>query len=432
MAGSQGPSQLATEVARAIKQRNRAPIDRYSLARLFADLYAASFQTEEGHPIEAMVVLGRPSSLQTSSDRDKSIDRWRPWLFREPIPFTVESLTKLARAADARSSAICVDVSAGATTIWGLVDQQDKPYGSLVWDLDIDRPSRPGRIQVVIEGTAHLSVWIGYAKVAELRGSTLLPREIDVLSGGPVRDALLPGPNLELEDFRRDEAISKSEFESVSPALTRFWFGALTRILFRTVAYHVGGGLLLTPDESMADLSGGHKIPYDRVKSGLRSRWRAHVDLMANRSPSPERSRALRLREQARSELDGATRFVSLLTRVDGIVVLNMSLEVLAFGSRIVTKENPPAAQGHAIPLARNRGATAAKLGTIAYDHYGTRHQAVFRYCQATPGAVGLVVSHDQVVRAATLVNGSVTLWDRVLLLRELRPRPGRRPAASP
>ena len=431
MVSAQGPSHLATRVAAAIRGRNRAPIDRASLARLFADLYAASFQTEEGHPVEALVVVARPSALQGAAVQNEDEDRWQPWLLSEQIPFSVENFAKLARATDARSSAICVEITADATVIWGVVDQQDKPFGSFVWDLDSSRPVRPGRIQIAIEGIAHLSVWIGYEKIAELFGSSLLPPEIDVFSGGPIREVLTPAFDAAVSEFQRDLSMSNRELASLTPALGRIWFGAIRRILARTAAYRSGGALLISPDETLTGLSTGYGLSYNRVNSAIEARWTALLSLNRNRGASAARSRALELRETARSELDGATRLVSLLTRVDGVVVLSPSLEVRRFGSRIQTPETPPAASGNRVPLARNQGATRTRISSVAYDLYGTRHQSVLRYCQFTPGAVGLIVSHDGAIRAATRIGPAVTLWDRVLLRRETRRRRGRPPTSK-
>ena len=49
------------------------------------------------------------------------------------------------------------------------------------------QPDRPGLFQVHIEGVGHLKVFLGFERVAELRGGELLPPPIDVLAEGPVR-----------------------------------------------------------------------------------------------------------------------------------------------------------------------------------------------------------------------------------------------------
>jgi hypothetical protein len=434
-AGTSGPIRaaefgyrpLATQVLVEMKKRKRAAIDRASLARLFDGVYSASFQTEEGHPVQAMIAVGSPTTLTVGSARiGGRSDRWRPWALAQPLPFSTENLAKLARATDPRSSAICVDVTADSTTIWGLVDQQDKGHGALVWDVDLDRPPRPGRLLVVIEGIAHLTVWIGYDKIAELRGSSLLSPEIDALAGGPLARTLRAGLVANLALFQVAESLSDVQLRAMTPDLARFWFGAISRVLVRAVAYGSGGTVLITPDEGLVGLSTGYELRYDRLATAIQSRWRAHLGLTSSRQHSTDRSRALDQRERARSELDGVTRFVSLLTRVDGAVVLDPSLTVLRFGSRITIEEAAPAATGCEIPLARNRGATSSRLSSISYDFYGTRHQSVLRYCQTTPGAVGFIVSHDQAIRAATKIGDRVTLWDRVLLRQELRPKRGR------
>ena len=99
------------------------------------------------------------------------------------------------------------------------------------------------------------------------------------------------------------------------------------------------------------------------------------------------------------SEIDGAIWFVSLLTRVDGLVVMDMNLEVREFGV-VITADDPPA------EVYRASDPAGVELEPMEYDHYGTRHRSMMRYCSGVPGSVGFVISQDGEVRVMTVSRG--------------------------
>ena len=71
-------------------------------------------------------------------------------------------------------------------------------------------------------------------------------------------------------------------------------------------------------------------------------------------------------------EMDGTIWFISLLTRVDGLVLLDRHLAVRGFGVEITYSEEPSN-----LFLAGNRSGTKAKLKNLDYNHYGTRHRTM-------------------------------------------------------
>lgn len=430
-ARSAGPAQLATRV-HSFLQAHGEIAHRMALQTLFVAMYGASFETEEGHPIRLEVIVGDPEQLQMQVEAiDQLIgprvvrDSWLLWPLGEPISLTIDTLTKISRATDARSSAICVAISSGRPVIWGFVDQQELIHTAMSWDAENRPIMRPGVIQVTVENIAHLTVWAGYHKVAELKGASLVPPDLDALQGGPLRTSLEPGVQAHLAEVQAALGMSGADFLPHQPLLSRLWFAELSRLLHRIESYRSGGALLITPDTTLAGLDVRYMLAYDRLRSALRTRAVNTVQLRAAARPSAARAWLLRTRDRARNELDGATRFVSLLTRVDGLVLLDPSLDVRGFGVRISTADAPPAAPGGQIPLATNRGATTRAMGSIDYAYYGTRHQSMFRYCQSIDGSVGFVLSQDGAVRAVTKVRGVVTMWSGIQLMREARPRRG-------
>lgn len=115
--------------------------------------------------------------------------------------------------------------------------------------------------------------------------------------------------------------------------------------------------------------------------------------------------------EEIRNELHGIIWFISLLTRVDGLVLLNQNLEVRGFGVEITEAEEPSE-----IYTAGDALASDYFLRKVDYQQYGTRHRSMMRYCAKFPGSLGFVVSQDGDVRVMTKVGDRLVLWENIQL----------------
>jgi len=115
--------------------------------------------------------------------------------------------------------------------------------------------------------------------------------------------------------------------------------------------------------------------------------------------------------EDARSEREGAEWFVSLLTRVDGAVVVTPELVVVGYGAEI-TARCPP----DKLWQARDLNGTSQRARVMDYEHFGTRHRSAMRYVATVPRAIALVVSQDGDVRVIANVMGRTTVWENVKL----------------
>ena len=104
---------------------------------------------------------------------------------------------------------------------------------------------------------------------------------------------------------------------------------------------------------------------------------------------------------------------MSLLSRVDGLVQLAPDLGVHAFGVEITTSDEPST-------VVRAQDNLATDVTPFEFDHFGTRHRSMMRYCNAHPEAVGFVISQDRKIRAMCKVDGNLVVWDRVKLQRPM------------
>ena len=196
----------------------------------------------------------------------------------------------------------------------------------------------------------------------------------------------------------------------------------------RIDSYHHGGGVLITPTPD-AGVHVKYAVDYHRLADALERRAIASMkatraateirDRWATRSaqiPSHlyfEQMDATNVLREVQSEIDGALWFVSLLSRVDGAVVLTPDLTVRGFGAELTESAEPDQ-----ICVARDAAANLIVEGR--YSHFGTRHRSMMRYCAAHPEAVGFVMSQDRVVRAIRSVDGKIVLWPTIKLQRPM------------
>jgi hypothetical protein len=137
----------------------------------------------------------------------------------------------------------------------------------------------------------------------------------------------------------------------------------------------------MTPDNSFSGLNIKYQIDYTRLRAALHTRALAmiqktfasdkifenYLDRGADEVPVDlyldETVSDNELAEN-QSELDGTIWFVSLLTRVDGLVLMSHTLEVKGFGVEITYSEGPLE-----VFVSRNRNGTKAGLRRVDYNH---------------------------------------------------------------
>jgi hypothetical protein len=86
-------------------------------------------------------------------------------------------------------------------------------------------------------------------------------------------------------------------------------------------------------------------------------------------------------------------------------------LDVEGFGAEIVFNQIPSE-----VMIATNPAGTRRGLRKADYNHFGTRHRSMMRYCARVPGSVGFVVSQDGDVRIMTAHKKRVVIWENVRL----------------
>lgn len=431
------PKDLAAAVHDQLTRKKIVPPDIEVLIELFESMYFASLKTEESQPIVFHIVYLDPNKPDPDPPQIIVGDRWNYVPLNESIPATIPNLIKIAKASDPRTSSLAIyPKDDGKLFIWGLIDQGNRYHDFVNYDSE-SGPERPGIFQASIAGIGHLITYMGLWKIAELKANSLTKNALDVFSGGPVRETLNTGIISYIEEVKQEITdVIYNQRDHWDQSLSRYWISSLCRLLLRIQNYRHGGAILITPDDSFDGLDIKYRIDYERLKRALKTRAIATInetfasdEIHANYLPTEEDHEYypdtneipinLYLDEvvnkyhksESRSELDGTIWFISLLSRVDGLILMTPNLEVKGFGVEIKYSEPPPT-----VYYAENRGGTEKGLVEANYNHYGTRHRSMMRYCNQVPNSIGFVISQDGDVRIISKISGKLIIWDNIKL----------------
>jgi hypothetical protein len=422
------PQNLAESVCGELRKRHAVVPDEKIIIDLFETMYYASLRTEESEPVTCHVVFLDPALPDPKPPRNPVKDRWSYVPFAEPIQFSVSNLVKIAKSSDLRTSSFVVWPDRNdALFIWGLVDQQNRFHKFLNRSAVIEA-ERPGLFQASVEGIGSIVVYMRYEKVAELRVNELIRNSLDLFKGSPIRDLLSPGIEEHLQAIRNS---IPDDFYQATAQMDEFhtqqWLSVLCRILLRVQKIRNGGAILITPDINTAGLNIKYRLHYERLHTSLATNAVTKIKAdylekhLLNLSeskpmdiPSNQFFQLRRFEKDLRAsknEIDGVIWFIALLSRVDGLVLMDRNLAVRGYGVEITNAEEPAN-----LFIASDRMATPGKLRPAIYNHFGTRHRSMMRYCFQNPGSIGFVVSQDGEVRVITKVGDSLVTWENIKL----------------
>jgi hypothetical protein len=423
---NRAPRDLARAVCSELSRRAETCPPLKVLIELFEIMYYASLKTEESALVSFHMVYLAPDKPDPEPATTR--DQWRVVPLAETLPLTISNLIKITNASDSRTSSFAVyHDEQQHLFVWGFVDQGDS-YSEYV-NYESQKPTRrPGFFHASIAGIGHLVAFTDVKKIAELKVNALITSVSDVLGGGPIRAALQPGITSYLEAVKLTVGADKYDAAKLGPILIARWLQALCRLLLRVQRYGHGGAILISPDNSLKGLNMKYELPYDRLRSALEDQAVLHIELAyaseriwgdylrKNIDSIPvdlylDELTARNNEEDNRREVEGTIWFLSLLTRVDGLVLLNQSLELQGFGVEITFQDVP-----RDVYAAGNQTATTRRLTSIDFNHYGTRHRSMMRYCSQIPGSVGFVISQDKDVRCMTQVGNKLVMWENIKL----------------
>ena len=434
------PKDLAAAVYSELKNKTLVPsLD--ILVELFETMYFASIKTEESEPIIFNIAYIDQSNPDPNQPTINGYDRWKIIKFRDTIQFNAPNIIKLAKASDPRSSSIAIYLdNNNKISIWGLIDQGNRYHDYINYEAEA-RPDRPGVFQASLEGPGIIVAYSNNKKIAELRVNNIVRNAINIFQKGPIKDNLQVGLNQYLDCIKKKLDSTINVDDDFDDELIKYWFRAICRIILRIKSYRHGGAILITDDTENSDLDIKYPIIYERLSLALINRSINFVkdiffsskisDLTCNNCDIPkklylEESECKNNLKGINSEIDGCLWFISLLSRVDGLIVLNKNLVVRGFGVEIKTDagrdfgaEIKTDAELDKIKIYNCNDTDPTKknsLEEIDYNHFGTRHRSMIRYCWKYENALGFVISQDGDVRAITKHDGKLLIWDNIKL----------------
>jgi hypothetical protein len=427
MSTGQSIGDLALAVHRELKRR-RAQSPRLSvLTALFQTMFSASLKTEESQAIEFHITYLNPENPDPSPPPNVRANRWQCIRLGARLPFELHELVKLAKATSPRTSSISVyHDRAGKIFVWGLVDQAIG-FNDFINNESDTGPERPGVLQASIVGVGHLRVYREYEHLAELRHDVMLPKPLPALLSRPISAMLAPG----LAQHRLGVAMSLREFRTSvgagydwSSAIDHCWTSAIARLVIRVQSLGHGGAFLISPRNDCKSMHIKYQLDYRRLKGSLVAyaaetvkQHRALEAAIKNKGADLEAEMLHRMLsstlelEDIRRELDSILWFISLLTRLDGVVLLTPHLDVRGFGVKL----DCPEKMMHVV-AAGDKNATFRRCRKIDHTHFGTRHQSMMRYCFQVPGSIGIVISQDGDARFMAKKHNRLVVWENVKL----------------
>ncbi|MGB8062519.1 MAG: putative sensor domain DACNV-containing protein [Candidatus Sulfotelmatobacter sp.] len=421
------PADLAVLIQDRLK-REKVPAPSADVLTKFLEvIYFVSLKTEESEYVRCWVTFADPRKPDADPPARARADRWSIAKLENRIPFNTRNLVKFAPAADPWSTAVAVYYDKGALFIWGLVDQAVHTSTALVRESSSRYPP-PGIFYAIAQGTADLSVYREDGLIARLRQDTIVTREHNVLWRGPIYRMLLPSIR-KLRAYVVGE-VGRETYDAsqFSPGgLEEEWLGTLSRLLIGIQRYRHGGALLLS--NTVSDLHFKYPLHYDRLCDCLRRRAvfqvRAsaamheihdrYIEYDKKRLPMGlyyEEGIARGEEEDCDAELTGCVRFISSLSRVDGLIHCDSDLRINGFGAEILVGDDPKR-----VFQSSASKPSAKDLLPLDPSHFGMRHRSMMRFCARHVGSVGFVISQDGDIRAMVSDARKLYVWENVMVL---------------
>jgi sensor domain DACNV-containing protein len=399
------------------------------LTTLFEIMYMASMRTEESQAIACTITYIQPGTFDKFSLAIGRTYQWSVARFDKRLPFTVSDLVKISKAVDPEVSSLAVYANKhGELFIWGIIDQA-LHYNSMI-NLESDEIIyAAGDFQATITGPASISVYKESDLIASLKPNSLIREYHEVFWLGPISKVI----HSCMRDYIKEvkQLTGKDIYESLNSWDPQdvVWEMTLCRILLNAQRYRHGGAFLIIPNDSEEGLNIKYRVNYDRLYKALlrhaekalaRTALQVKIDYNYLEEsdysmvdiPANAHLTIRMLENEVRGcvkEVSGCVRFISSLACIDGLVLLDRKMVVRGFGVEINTPGNVSNVfvAGDALGSVRN-------LRKVDFNHFGTRHRSMMRYCYFNNGSIGFVISQDGEIRAITRKGKKLILWENI------------------
>jgi hypothetical protein len=388
-----------------------------TFAEVLAVAFQASMTTEEARPTRFRLLLTPAESLPESGVPNQGVLRLK---FTPDRPFTSQELRRLSPAAPFESSLIGAHEDQGKLRIWGVA------HSGPAWLA----PTWGGRSRVPIWSCApivhvtapgQLAVRCAGKLIAALERGEIVDAQTDVFESQWLSALFLrERQRVQAEHAERQQGVASPTL--VEPALVARVTQQMVRRSIQLIRGAHHGGLILVVDPSERGHTAASELPGLRLKFRFEQDEPSHrfrsllssilVDLAAS-SSKPEvgwgdfvadSSPSLERLEQAVFEL---SRLMANLSAIDGALVLDKRFGLLGFGAEVSAELPAPSEVWRALD------AEAHYTEPEDIENVGTRHRAAYRFVQANPGGLAVVISHDGGVSFVANREGRVVFWEQ-------------------
>lgn len=221
------------------------------MEKLVDTAFYCSLLTEEGRPLSFQIAVYSPAQHERAKAVAVLFTAGEAITLHSKIPLTVESLRRLAPAADATRFVICVDCgSDGELYIWALLDTGDPWWHDSLSDNEAAPAPEAFTIRSMAPG--ELSVVDRFGTLVTLKGGKILKSTSNALWSGPLADFFRPAERTLYADAIR--LLETDEYDSddndYPETVYRRTFTKLLKLM--QYAGH-GGTILVVRDEIQAD-----------------------------------------------------------------------------------------------------------------------------------------------------------------------------------
>ena len=283
--------------------------------------------------------------------------------FEKPVEFNLRAIHKLAPALNADMSYLMLDLSEkpfkavgilGAYTTWEKIMTKEISKG-------IRMPLIPN---ILVLGPGELEACFGETSLVSYRMGECVYLRTDTFTSTLVAKQLENGTHISEAD--------------------RLQF--LYQVLWQAHKFGQGGHIFIVPSAESCEKYTSYK-------------YKMYC-------PFPTRTELGRNNDR---EIYTYANLIAKFTMVDGAVVLTKDLELIGFGAETYVDRVGKASVQMCFVSHDDQ-----EDNTKKFNDNGMRHRACYQFCNEVEGAVGIILSHDGVIKACTKHDGKVVVYDHV------------------